>query len=488
MAAAPVPVRLRARGQRRAQDLPGVVRRAADLGDVPVRAEVGGAHRRVGLKAARRQHDRAGAQRLARAVGPAHGDALARHEPLGRGVVADLDAGARGRGHVLVDQAAAAVDRSDRQPAPEPVAPAGLVGLALVQQPEADAAAGHPAQHVARVAGEHARHRDVAAPERDPRHVGHELVGGVGREVGDRQALVVADEVAQVVEPAVREPHRARGEGRVAARPRPRGLLQHEHPRAPLARGVGRAHAGVAGSHHDHIGVHAFPPTQRFTAALPRRSRRPRGCRHAVDPGHRALALGAQGALVLRRPPPGRARDRCGLRRAAAARLRAARLGLGRDRGADGRPRSRDAARPAAGRADRPHEPARLRDRRRADRRAGLRGPDLRRRHARARRPRARRGARERPAAARDLRAAARGGHAREPARRQRPVRRGARDRPAARPRRRRRPAADRRARARAGAQRRHLRLLRLPDDPPARPPRAGHPGARPRTGRGRPT
>ena len=49
-------------------------------------------------------------------------------------------------------------------------------------------------------------------------------------------------------------------------------------------------------------------------------------------------------------------------------------LGVGRDRGPDRRPRPGDAARPAARRPDRPHEPPRLRDRRRADRRAAFAG------------------------------------------------------------------------------------------------------------------
>ena len=215
-----------------------------------------------------------------------------------------------------------------------------------------------------------------------------------------------------------------------------------------------------------------------ITAPLPG----PDHAAHAVDPGQDGLAPGARRPLVLRRAPAGCARDRRRVRRAAAARLRAARLGVGRDRGPDRRPRPRDAARPAARRADRPHEPARLRDRRRADRRAGLRGPDLRQQHDDARRARARGGLRQRPVAPRDVRAAARRGHPREPARRQRPVRRRARDRAADRPGRRRRPAADRVARARPRAQRRHLRGLRLPDDAPARPRRAGHPGH----GRGR--
>ena len=86
-------------------------------------------------------------------------------------------------------------------------------------------------------------------------------------------------------------------------------------------------------------------------------------CRHAPRPP------------ILRRSSPELSGDGRGLRRHPAARLRAARQRLGRDRGAARRPRAGDAAGPAARRSDRPHQPARLRDRRRRDRRARLRRP-----------------------------------------------------------------------------------------------------------------
>jgi hypothetical protein len=136
------------------------------------------------------------------------------------------------------------------------VTTADLVGLALVHEPEADAVAGEPADDVARVPGQDARHGLVAAPERDAAHVGEELLLRVRIEVGGRQRLLV-EQLAHVLQSAVREPDRARREGGVPARPGRIGLLQHEHARAPLARRMGRGQAGVAGAGDDDVpGAH----------------------------------------------------------------------------------------------------------------------------------------------------------------------------------------------------------------------------------------
>ena len=142
---------------------------------------MGGAHLRVGLEAARGEHDGARAQLLARPVGVPDGDAgeravVAAQEVLDRGAVAQLDPVARRGGAVLGHQPLAAVDRADREPAPEAPAPVDLVGLALVHEPEAQPLVAQPAHDAGRVADEDARHRLVAAPERDAPHVGEEVV------------------------------------------------------------------------------------------------------------------------------------------------------------------------------------------------------------------------------------------------------------------------------------------------------------------------
>ena len=249
-------------GERGAQDLAGVVRGAADLRHVPVRAEVGGAHLRVRLEAARGEHDGARSELLARAVRVPDGHAREgavrpAQEVLDRGAVAELDPVALRGGAVLRHQPVATVDGADREAAPEPLAPVDLVGLPLVHEPEAQALAAQPAHGIGRVAGQHARHRLVAAPERDAPEVGGEVLGAVRVEVGGREPLVRLDDVQHVLEPVVRKSDRTGGEGGVAARPRLVGLLEHEHTRPPLARGVRRAQAGVARAGHDHVPRHS---------------------------------------------------------------------------------------------------------------------------------------------------------------------------------------------------------------------------------------
>ena len=221
---------------------------------------VGRAHLRVGLEAAGGEHDGAGAQGLAPPVGGAHGDAgdravVAAQEVLDRRAVAQLDPVALRGGAMLGHQPLAAVDRAQREPAPEALAPVDLVGLALVHEAEPQPLVAQPAHDAGRVPDEDARHRLVAPPEGDAPHVGEEVVLRVGVEVGRGGTLVVdaLDDIAHILEPAVREADGARRERRVAARPLLVGLLEHEHAAATLARGVRGAHAGVARARHDHV-------------------------------------------------------------------------------------------------------------------------------------------------------------------------------------------------------------------------------------------
>jgi hypothetical protein len=135
------------------------------------------------------------------------------------------------------------------------VAALDLVGLALVHEPEAQAALVQPAHGRPRVANQDPGHPLVAAPERDPPHVGEELVLRVRVEVGPRGEVVVdaLEDVAQLREAAVRDADRAGGEGGVAARPLAIRLLEHEPARAPLARRVSGRHARVAGADDDDV-------------------------------------------------------------------------------------------------------------------------------------------------------------------------------------------------------------------------------------------
>jgi hypothetical protein len=168
--------------------------------------------------------------------------------------VAQRDARAGRGGAVLRHEAGPAVDRADRQAAPEAVATACLEGLALVHEPQADAVPRQPGHDVAGVAHEDARHRLVAAAQRHAAHVGEELLLRVRREVRPGQRLL-GEQLAHVLQPLVRDADRARGEGGVAARPGLVGLLEHEHASAALVRGVRGGQAGVAGAGDDDVPV-----------------------------------------------------------------------------------------------------------------------------------------------------------------------------------------------------------------------------------------
>ena len=188
---------------------------------------------------------------------------------------------------VHLDQAAAAVDGADVQPAPEREAPVALVGLALVHQPEADAALGHPAQRRARVADQHARHLGVAAPERHARHVGRE----VRRLYGGTSVAANRSSGSTRSRRSSRPPWTVRiapgGEGGVAARPLPRRLLQHQH-RAAASRAPREPRTGPRCRLPRRSRRRPSPPQYPLTAVtLPAHYRavagRPEDARHAVE-------------------------------------------------------------------------------------------------------------------------------------------------------------------------------------------------------------
>ena len=116
---------------------------------------------------------------------------------------------------------------------------AHLVGLAAEHRDPADAAVLHPAH---RRAGDsrtsEQRHVGVRAVLGDPHEVVVEIVLGVRIDLHLRGFLVgeVADERPQLVEGLEGEAKAAGGEEAVAAAPRLRRLLQHEHARPRLAR------------------------------------------------------------------------------------------------------------------------------------------------------------------------------------------------------------------------------------------------------------
>ena len=83
-----------------------------------------------------------------------------------------------------LDQARAAADRLDREPAPELELAVDLERLPAIDRDEADALVAHPAEGVEALGDQELDQVGVGAVLRHPRHVVEELIGGVGAEIG----------------------------------------------------------------------------------------------------------------------------------------------------------------------------------------------------------------------------------------------------------------------------------------------------------------
>ncbi len=231
---------------------------AAHLGEVPAGSEIAGAPLGVGFEAAAGEHHRLG---LELALDAVVADAHARHphaveqEAERAGPVADADAALGGGIGEHLDQAGAAADRLDRQPAPELELAVDLERLPAVDRDEADALVAHPAEGV-----EAPRHQQldqvrIGAVLRHPRHVVEELIGGIGAEIGLGDFLrgEVGHQRLDVVDAVVDDAHRAGGEAAVAAGLVLRRRFQHQHRGALLLRRERRAKRRVAAADDDDI-------------------------------------------------------------------------------------------------------------------------------------------------------------------------------------------------------------------------------------------
>ena len=259
VAGRPVAVRRGAGVERGLQHLAGVERVPAHQRPSPSGAEVPLAQLGARLEAAGREDHRVGLQR---AVAEPHAVV---EEAGDRRAVLDPDPRLPGRGGVLGDQALAAVHRAEREPAPEQEPAVALVGLPLVHQPPPDAALGEPLHHRAAVGDQELGHRRVVARGGQALHVPAVVLGRVRREIGDRQALVGLDQLADRVDPAVRDPERPRRVEGVAARGLLGRLLEDRHARAALGGGVRGAEPGVAAADDDQLGGHRS--TQRVASS-----------------------------------------------------------------------------------------------------------------------------------------------------------------------------------------------------------------------------
>ena len=265
VAAGPVAAGGRAEGHGHADAVAGVEARAANLRQVPARAQVAGAPSRVGLEAATSQDHRIRRQRL---PADGHMDAVVgAAQSLGPLTVADVYAGLFCDGGKAVYQARAAAPCLHREAAPEPHLAIYFEGLAAVQRQKTHAQALHPQQGFEARLDQPLGEGWIRAILRHPAHVVVELLAAVAAEV--RAADLVGGEfrhqTAEVSDAVVDRAQGAGREARVAAAQLERGALEQRYVCAALAGGDSRVQRRIAAADHGHAG-HPRAPSARSWA------------------------------------------------------------------------------------------------------------------------------------------------------------------------------------------------------------------------------
>ncbi len=118
-----------------------------------------------------------------------------------------------------VDQSRSAAPCLDREPAPEFEAPTDVEGLPPIDRLKAHALGAHPHHGLEAAAHQQLGQLGAGAVLGDAREVVEELVLGIGAEVSARLVLVgqIGHQAREVVDAAISDAHRARGEAAVAA-------------------------------------------------------------------------------------------------------------------------------------------------------------------------------------------------------------------------------------------------------------------------------
>ena len=189
MAAGPIAVWHRPDIERHAKPISGIEARAANLRQIPIRAEIARAPLVVRLEAASRQHNRARSE-FERPPGLLHAHALHAvvvHDERERAApVADLDAQSfRDRGP-RVDESGTTAVGLNRQAAPEFELTVDKERLASPNRREADALLLHPHDRFPAAFDQELAQHGISAVFGDPAHVVEELLFGVSAEVGAR--------------------------------------------------------------------------------------------------------------------------------------------------------------------------------------------------------------------------------------------------------------------------------------------------------------
>src|SRR2546430_127052 len=195
-----------------ANSVAGVEALSAPLGETPAGPEIARAPLGVGLEAAAGEHDRFAAQLAFDAVvADAHAaDPHAVIEQAQRArAVANLDTALGGGIGEHLDEAGAAADRLDGQPAPELELALDLEGLAAVDRDEAHALAAHPAERVEAAGHQQLDQIGIGAVLRHSRHIVEKLLPRIGAEIGAGDFLLgqIGHERLDIVDSVVSDAH-----------------------------------------------------------------------------------------------------------------------------------------------------------------------------------------------------------------------------------------------------------------------------------------
>jgi hypothetical protein len=201
---------------------------------LPALTEMLAAHVSVRLEPAGGEDDRRRAQLPG--VDPNTDDGAVLDDQVSdRDAVPHLDTGRLRGVLVLLDEPLAASRAADREAAPEHLLAVVVhVGLPLVHQPEPQPVTVQPAHRVCAVGHQRLGEGRVVVTVGHPLHVRAVVRDRVRGQDGDRQPLVVVEDVADVFETFVGDPHGAGSVERIAAVLASLSLLQQQDPAAPL--------------------------------------------------------------------------------------------------------------------------------------------------------------------------------------------------------------------------------------------------------------
>ena len=181
--------------------------------------------------------------------------AVIRDQSVRACAVPDLDARALRRLRQEINQARSAARHFDGQAAPEAHPTVHLERLTSVHRRKSDTRGSHPPQRLEASLDEKLYQVGVAPKFGDPTHIVEKRFFSVSAEISlrDLRFRQIRNELLQIVDAAIRNPHRTGGESRVPAPLALRRHFEHQNARTGLARRQRGTQSRVACANDHHI-------------------------------------------------------------------------------------------------------------------------------------------------------------------------------------------------------------------------------------------